>query len=300
MRLGAVFPTTEIGSDPSAIRAFAVGVEELGFDHLIAYDHVLGAPHDGRTPPLAGPYDEHDPFHEPFVLFGHLAAVTNRLELVVGVLVAPQRQTALVAKQAAQVQLLSEGRLRLGLGTGWNHVEYQALGADFERRGAVLDEQAQVLRRLWGEALVDIDGDHHRIDRAGILPRPEVPIPVWFGGYGPAALRRSARLGDGHLFGHLRPDVVDAARGLADRVRSAGQDPARFGLEAITDVGIGADRWIEAATGWADAGGTHLAARTMATAGAPDSGCRTVDQHLAALAAWREAMTTAGLGHPVR
>ena len=163
--------------------------------------------------------------------------------------------------------------------------------------GAVLDEQVDVLRRLWGEALVDIDGDHHRIDRAGILPRPEVPIPVWFGGYGPAALRRSARSGDGHLFGHLRSDIVQSAAQLRELVADGGRDPAAFGLEAITDVGIGADRRVEVATGWAAAGGTHLAARTMATAGAPDSGCRTVDDHLGALAAWREAINAAVLGN---
>ena len=296
MQLGAVFPSRELPPDPGAIRAFAVGVEELGFDHLVAYDHVLGAPHHGRARPLTGPYDEHHPFHEPFVLFGHLAAVTTRLELVVGVLVAPQRQAALVAKQAAEVQILSDGRLRLGLGTGWNHVEYEALGADFDRRGSVLDEQVEVLRRLWTEPLIDVDGAHHRIDRAGILPRPSQDIPLWFGGYGPAALRRSARTGDGHLFGHLRPDIVDSAASLAALVAREGRAPEGFGIEAITDVGdADPDRVADEATTWLDAGGTHLTARTTFTAGVPDPGWRTVDDHLRALAAWRAAVDGAGL-----
>jgi len=203
VRFGAVFPHADFGNDRGAIRDFAQGVEALGFDHLVTYDHVLSAQHATRTPPLTGPYDETHEFHEPFVLFGYLGAVTDTIDLVVGVLVAPQRQTALIAKQAAEVQALSGGRLRLGLGTGWNWVEYESLGADFDRRGAVLDEQAALLRRLWQEPLVAFDGDFHRIDRASIRPLPDVPIPLWFGGYSPRALRRSAQHGDGHLFGHL-------------------------------------------------------------------------------------------------
>ena len=175
MRIGAVFPTTVIGSDVDDIRAFAAGAERVGFDHLITYDHVLGAPHDGRERPLNGPYDDSHEFHEPFVLFGFLAAATSTLGLTVGVLIAPQRQTALVAKQAAQVQLLSTGRLRLGLGTGWNWVEYESLGADFARRGAMLDEQVDLLRRLWNEPLVEFDGEFHHLDRAGLAPLPEPP-----------------------------------------------------------------------------------------------------------------------------
>jgi probable F420-dependent oxidoreductase len=295
MRLGAVFPTTTIGTDSGAIRAFAQGVEQLGFDQLITYDHVLGAPHDGRDRALTGPYDETDRFHEPFVLFGYLAAVTSHLELTVGVLVAPQRQTALVAKQAAEVQLLSQGRLRLGLGTGWNWIEYQALGAEFEHRGSMLDEQCTVLRRLWTEPVVDIDGTHHRIDRAGLAPLPEHRIPLWFGGYTAPAFRRSVTYGDGHLFGHLRDDILEGAARLRQMVSAAGRDSSDFGLEAITDVSIGEDRWIERAERWRQVGGTHLSVRTMPTAGVPDSGCWNVDDHLEAMAAWKAAMVDAGL-----
>lgn len=295
MRIGAVFPTTVIGANVDDIRAFAAGVERLGFDHLITYDHVLGAPHDGRKRPLNGPYDDSHEFHEPFVLFGYLAAATSTLELTVGVLIAPQRQTALVAKQAAQVQLLSAGRLRLGLGTGWNWVEYESLGADFARRGAMLDEQVDLLRRLWNQPLVEFDGEFHRIDRAGLAPLPSHPIPLWFGGYSPPAFRRAAAHGDGVLFGHLRSDVLDGAGRLRALVAEADRDPSDFGMEAILDVSRPADEWVAAATGWRDAGGTHLSVRTMPTAGVPDSGCRTVDDHLEAMAEWLNVIDEAGL-----
>jgi probable F420-dependent oxidoreductase len=298
MKLGAVFPTTVIGTDVGAIKAFGQGIEELGFNHLIAYDHVLGAPHAGRRRPLSGPYDEHDEFHEVFVLFGFLAAVTSQLELTVGVLVAPQRQTALVAKQAAELQLLSEGRLRLGMGTGWNWVEFESLGADFDSRGAVLDRQTGLLRRLWSDPLLDYTDEFHRIDRAGLAPLPEHPIPLWFGGYALPALRRSATTGDGHLFGHLRPEIIDGAKRLQTMVVDAGRDPATFGLEAITDFAVPADEWIDRARRWSDSGGTHLSIRTMPTAAAADSGCRSVDDHLAAMGSWIAAIEAAALHTP--
>lgn len=295
MRFGAVFPITEIGADTGAIVEFAQGVEALGFDHLIAYDHVLGAPHDGRAAPLSGPYDHADGFHEVFVLFGHLAAVTDRLELVVGVLVAPQRQTALIAKQAAQVQILSGGRLRLGLGTGWNWVEYESLGADFASRGRMLDEQVDVMHRLWTEQVVTFDGDYHQIDRAGLAPMPGTPIPVWFGGYGLPAFRRTARSGGGHLFGHLRTEILEGAGAIRELVVAAGRSPDDVGLEAITDIGTDPGGWAQTAQRWSDAGGTHLSIRTMPTAGVPDSGCRTVGDHLAAMERWRDTLRRAGV-----
>jgi len=254
---------------------------------------VLGAPHDGRAKPLSGPYDEHDEFHEIFVLFGHLAAVTSRIELVVGVLVAPQRQTALIAKQAAQVQILSGGRLRLGLGTGWNWVEYDSMGADFETRGAMLDEQVDVLRRLWSETVVSFDGTFHRIDRAGIAPLPAHEIPIWFGGYGPPALRRTARHGAGHLFGHLRPSIIESAGVLRRQIVGQGRSLDEVGLEAITDAATDPDRAAENALRWQRAGGTHLSIRTARTVGVPDSGCRTTDDHLLVFSRWRDALRDA-------
>ena len=178
LRFGAVFPTSDIGDDPIAIRDYAQGLEELGYDHLIAYDHVLGAEHADREPALTGPYDEHTAFHEPFVLFGYLAGLTRALELIAGVIVLPQRQTALVAKQAAEVAILSSGRLRLGVGTGWNWVEYDALGVPFRGRAERLEEQVELLRRLWAEPLVTTHTGFHDIERAGILPRPAATIPI--------------------------------------------------------------------------------------------------------------------------
>src|SRR3984957_11348408 len=180
MTTGVVFPQTEIGADAGAVRAYAQRVEELGFTHLLAYDHVVGADpavHEGWD----GPYDVTTTFHEPLVLFGYLAALTS-LELVTGIIILPQRQTALVAKQAAEVDLLTGGRLRLGVGLGWNAVEYEALGQEFGNRGRRVEEQVALLRRLWTEPSVTFEGDFERVTGAGLAPLPvQRPIPVWFG-----------------------------------------------------------------------------------------------------------------------
>ncbi|WP_345424078.1 LLM class F420-dependent oxidoreductase [Pseudonocardia xishanensis] len=261
-----MLPTQEIGSDPIAIRDFAQAVEELGFDHLVAYDHVLGAVHEGREPPLAGPYDEQDPFHEPFVLFGYLAALTRRIELATGVLVLPQRQTALVAKQATEISLLSGGRLRLGVGTGWNYVEYSSLGTEFAQRASVLTEQIEVLRALWRDPVVDFQGKHHRIDRAGLLPRPESDIPLWCGGSSLPAVRRGARMADGFMFGSTRPVVFELAPRALELVDQAGRDPRQFGLEAVIDYTAGEAEWERALADWEKVGGTHFSFRTISTA----------------------------------
>jgi probable F420-dependent oxidoreductase len=265
LSLGAVFPTTEIGSDPVAIRDWAQAAESLGFDHAITYDHVLGAVHADREPRLMGPYTENDPFHEPFVLFGFLAAVTTRLGLVSGVIILPQRQTALVAKQAAEVDALSEGRLRLGVGTGWNWVEYDALGERFDDRGRRFDEQVELLRRLWREPIVDFQGDHHRIDRAGILPLPGRDIPVWFGAMSDVAIRRAARIGDGVLFATKPSRVRRLHELLKQGVEAAGREQSAVGVEAIIDFADGPDVWREEIELWREAGGTHLSIRAMDT-----------------------------------
>src|SRR6185295_9430773 len=151
MDIGVVYPQIELGGDPTAVREIGRAVEDLGFDHLLAYDHVLGAVHTDRMPPLTGPYTERDPFHDPFVMFAYLAGLTERIQFATGVLILPQRQTALVARQAADVDLLSGGRLRLGVGVGWSHVEYEALGQNFRTRGAREEEQIDLLRRLFNE-----------------------------------------------------------------------------------------------------------------------------------------------------
>ena len=266
MKIGAIFPTTEIGDDPAVIRDWAQTAEGLGYDHILAFDHVLGAEHAGREPALWGPYTERDPFHEPFTLFGFLAGVTERIELATGVIILPQRQTALVAKQAAEVDVLSGGRLRLGVGTGWNHVEYTALGAPWKERGAVFDEQIPLLRALWSGEVVDFEGAHHRIDRAGILPAAAHPIPIWMGAIAPVALERAARLGDGLVLA-TQPSRVretwDQALAALDR---AGRDRADFGGEASVDFSLGPDDWAREIELWASMGGTHVSLRAMDTA----------------------------------
>lgn len=217
--MGAVFPQTEIGSDPADVRRWATTVEDLGYDHILAYDHVLGAGTDTR-PGWQG-YTSENLFHEVFVLYGYLAAVTRRVELVTGVLILPQRQTALVAKQAAEVDVLSGGRLRLGIGVGWNPVEYEALGPSFKDRGIRSEEQIALLRELWAAPLVTFEGRWEQVDNAGINPRPTAGrIPVWLGGGSDLTLRRVARIGDGWL-----PNA-DPAKGaeMAERLRGYARD----------------------------------------------------------------------------
>jgi probable F420-dependent oxidoreductase len=266
VKIGAIFPTTEIGSDPVAIRDWARAAEGLGMSHVITYDHVLGAVHAGREPRLTGPYTEHDAFHEPLVLFAWLAAHTHTLELATGVLVLPQRQTALVAKQAAEVALLSEGRLRLGVGTGWNHVEYEALGVDYEGRGARLEEQVTLLRRLWSEPVIDFRGEYHRVDRAGILPHPKRAIPIWFGGFVPVAFRRAARAGDGFQFGAAGRGVRAHWAQVKELLAKEGRELAGFGAEATVDYSDGPETWRSELEAWREVGGTHFSLRAMDTA----------------------------------
>ena len=234
MRIGAVFPTTEIGDDPSVIRDWVQTAEGLGYDHVITYDHVLGAVHEGRTPPLQGPYTEKDAFHEPFVLFAFLAALTTKIELMTGILILPQRQTVLVAKQAAELALLSQGRFRLGVGTGWNPVEYESLGVPFEGRGRRFDEQIELLRRLWREPVVDFAGREHRVDRAGLLPLPG-EIPIWLGGFTKVAFARAARTGDGFLFGSTPLRMAGSLAALKKKLVAEGRDPDNFPTEAQID-----------------------------------------------------------------
>ena len=264
MKLGAVFPQTEIGADPGGVRAYAEAVEEIGFDHLHVYDHVLGADRE-RHPHLTGPYRTEHMFHEILVLFGYLAAVTSRIELVTGVVIGPQRQTALLAKQAAEVDVLSGGRLRLGLGIGWNDVEYEALGMNFHDRGRRFEEQIELLRLLWTEPVLDFEGRWHRVTAAGLNPLPQAPIPIWIGGSAEAALRRAARLADGYfpqrpLEGGW-PRTIEQIR---EWVREAGRDPAAFGIDPRISVAEGGpDDWRAAADEWRELGVSHLTFVTM-------------------------------------
>jgi len=267
MRFGVVFPQTEIGADPAAVKEYAQTADELGYTHLLVYDHVLGADTTiAERRDWRGPYTTEHLFHEPFVLFGYLAGLTQRLELVTGILILPQRQTALVAKQAAEVDVLSGGRLRLGVGVGWNAVEYEALGEDFHTRGRRSVEQMQLLRRLWSEPVVDFRGRFDSIPQAGINPLPvQQPIPIWLGGMADAVLERVAKYGDG-WFPQFRP-AGEGARVMMEKLRAMTSDAGR----AFADIGIEGrftasgtpDDWNTAMAEWRAIGATHISVNTM-------------------------------------
>ena len=265
MHIGIVFPQTEFGGSASEVRAFAQEAEKLGFEHIAAYDHVLGAnPH--RPGGWHGPYDAASAFLEPFVLFSHMAAVTRTIGLTTGILILPQRQTALVAKQAATLDVLSGGRLRLGVGLGWNPVEYEALGEEFHNRGRRMEEQIAILRQLWTQPLVDWHGEWHTIPDAGINPLPvQQPIPIWFGGGAEAALRRAARLGDGWMTNQRTPsDAQPLLEFLRRCLREAERSPETFGIDARLPYADGApSAWLQLAEGWAAEGATHLTVNTL-------------------------------------
>lgn len=286
MQIGVVYPQNELGGDPSAVRRIGKAVEDLGFSHLLAYDHVLGAVHADRTPPLTGPYTEHDPFHDPFVMFAYLAGITERIHFTTGILVLPQRQTALVARQAADVGLLSGGRLRLGVGIGWNFVEYEALGQDFHTRGARQEEQIQLLRRLFTEPVVEFSGRFDRVDRASLLPKPARPIPIWLGGHGKVAFDRAARLADGFIFFGGRSDkAIDDWKRLRDRVRGLGRSVEDFGADWVVLSRGGIEDLTAEIGAWRDAGGTHVSVDTMGR------GLKSADGHIDYLASVAEALS---------
>jgi probable F420-dependent oxidoreductase len=293
MNIGVVFPQNEIGTDMQAMRTYATGVEDLGFTHVLAYDHVLGADPDFH-PGWSGLYDVDAPFHEPFVLFGFLAACTS-MEVATAILILPQRQTVLVAKQAAEVDILTGGRFRLGVGVGWNTVEYQALGKEFSDRGARLDEQVELLRRLWTTRSTTFSGRFEQVDGAGLAPMPlRRPIPVWFGGRTAPAYRRIGRSGDG-WFPMVRPgdELTAAKRAVENAARAAGRDPSRIGMEGRIRLRDGEiDFIVASAERWRDAGATHVAIDTMA------ANLNSVEQHLDVLAtvAGRLRKTLGGLG----
>jgi probable F420-dependent oxidoreductase len=267
MKFGVVFPQTEIGNDPVVIRDYAQAAEELGYNHILVFDHVLGA-HPDRFQDLGfrPPYTYQTPFHEPFVLFGFLAGVTSAIELVTGILILPQRQTALVAKQAAAVDVLTGGRLRLGVGIGWNHVEYEALGENFKNRGRRVEEQIALLRALWTRELVDFEGKYHHVRQAGISPLPvQRPIPIWMGGMSEPVLKRAARMADG-WFPQFRPgpqstETVERFRGY---VRDAGRKIEDIGIEGrISVFNTPEAEWATALDGWKELAASHVSFNTM-------------------------------------
>jgi len=285
MKIGVVYPQTELATDPESLRTYVQRVQELGYRHILTYDHVLGAD-PAVYSRWRGPYDVDSTFHEPLVLYGYLAAITT-LELVTGVVIAPQRQTALLAKQAAEVDILAEGRFRLGLGIGWNKVEYDALGQDFTTRGRREEEQIGLLRRLWTERSLTYEGRFDHVIGAGLAPLPvQRPIPIWLGGQSPAAYQRIGTLADG-WFPQVTPgpkldDALDVIRQAA---AESGRDPSALGMEGRISVGTsGTEELVERAQQWQDVGASHISINTM---GSALSG---VDAHLDALAHAAEAL----------
>jgi probable F420-dependent oxidoreductase len=256
MRLGAVFPQNESGTDMAAIREYVEALETAGYDHLGIYDHVLGASPD-RPGGWQGPYTSEHLFHEVMVFYGYLAAITSRVELVTSILVLPQRQTALVAKQAVEIDLLSGGRFRLGVGLGWNPVEFEALGEDFKTRGRRIEEQIDVLRRLWAEPLVDFHGSEHQVSNAGLNPLPTRQIPIWMGGTAEAAKRRAARLADGWMM-NRETDPEAALETVRGYVAEAGRDVGAFGVDVRVGVRNGVEKALADAARWEELGVTHL------------------------------------------
>jgi probable F420-dependent oxidoreductase len=289
MKAGVVYPQVELGGDTGAVKAFVQAAEDLGYDHIVLYDHVLGAVHAGREPKLTGPYKETNPFHEPLVTFAYLAGITKSLEMATGVIILPQRQTVLFAKQAADVDLFSGGRLRLGVGVGWNWVEYDGLemSEHFRRRGKRQEQQITLIRKLWEQAVVEHDDTDHRIDRAGILPRPQRRIPIWFGGFSQAAYDRAARIGDGFMFsGRTQTEAVQIKAKIEARLAELGRPRDLFGFESIQQYSRGDNQWPGDIAAWRDAGGSHISVVTMG------ANLTTVDSHIEAIRRWRDVYSS--------
>jgi len=285
MKIGVVFPQTEIGSDPTGVRDYAQAVEGMGYTHILAYDHVLGASPEGRGFPMA--YTDQSLFHEPFCLFSYLAGQTRSVELVTGVIILPQRQTILVAKQAAEVDVLSGGRVRIGVGIGWNPVEYEGLNENFHNRGRRIEEQVEVMRRLWTQPIVDFRGKWHHVDRAGINPLPvQRPIPVWFGGSAEPALQRLARVADGWMPNRKPPEgwAANVAR-VREYVRAAGRDVNAFGLEGrVNTANATPEQWHADVEEWRSLGANYLDVNTMG------AGLRGPQDHIERLRQIKEAI----------
>jgi probable F420-dependent oxidoreductase len=264
MKIGLVFPQTEFGNDPIALRDYAQTAESLGFTHVLAYDHVVGANPD-RPGGWNGPYTHQSAFHEVFVLFSFMAALTTRLEFITGILILPQRETAVVAKQAASLDVVSNGRFRLGIGVGWNKVEMEALGYDFHTRGRRIEEQIDVLKLLFTHELVTFKGNWHDLPDVGLNPMPvQRPIPIWLGGHSDAVLQRLARKGDGWLPGYRTAEAAqESLDKIAKYAMEYGRSPQDIGLEPRLHIGDGPDAWQTYLAGWQAAGATHISFSTM-------------------------------------
>lgn len=285
-KIGVVFPQTEFGNDPIAMQDYAQTAESLGFNHILAYDHIVGA-NPNRPGGWKGPYTFKDPFHEPFVMFAYMAAITEKIKFVTGILILPQRETAVVAKQAATLDVLSNGRFRMGIGVGWNKVEFIVQNQDFHKRGKRVEEQITVLRKLWTEDLVTFDGEWHNIPDAGLNPLPvQQPIPIWLGGHSDIVLRRVAKMGDGWLPTH--PQAAAAQESLAkldSYLAENARSRADIGIEPRLHYGDGdIDKWKTTFAGWQAAGATHITFNTMG------AGFQTPQEHIEAIEHFAQEM----------
>ncbi len=286
MQIGVVFSQTEFGNDPAALREYAQTVEALGYTHVLAYDHVLGA-NPERPGGWNGPYTHLTPFHEPFLLFSYMAAATTRLGFITGVIILPQRQTALVAKQAATLDVLCGGRFRLGVGIGWNAVEYEALGENFRTRGQRSEAQIALLRQLWTAPLVTVHDAWHDISDAGLNPLPvQRPIPIWLGGHADALLARVARIGDGWLPNYrTAQEAQDALAALDGYLAQQGRTRRDLGIEPRLHYQDGPpERWRQTVEEWRAAGAGYFSVNTMGC------GFSTPAQHLQALEEFAQAL----------
>lgn len=286
MKYGVVYPQTEYPSDPQAIKDFTQAAEDFGYNHILAYDHILGVNPD-REGGWSGPYSYTDPFQEPLTLFSFMAGLTDKLEFITGIIILPQRQTALVAKQAATLDVLSGGRLRLGVALGWNEVEYQCLNKDFHDRAARFEEQIQVLRKLWTQELVTFKGQWHTIPDAGLNPLPvQQPIPLWFGGHADPVLQRVAKMADGWLPNYRTPeDASEALEKLQAYLEEENRSLADIGMEPRLRYEDGdPGKWAKLAEGWREAGATHLTVITMG------QGFNQPQEHIRAIRAYAEAL----------
>ena len=289
MKLGVAFPTNEIGNDPDVMRDWAQAAEDIGYDFVEVYDHVLSYDPEPDSPARDRPYNSDTPWHEPFVTMGFLAACTSRVQFLTGVLVLPQRQTALVAKQAAEVDILSRGRLMLGVGIGWNDREYEGLGLkdSYRARGRRTEEQVALMRRLWTEPVVTFEGEFDRVQSAGINPRPERSIPVWLGGHAPRVLDRVGRIADGWVAGWARPEIFsDSIERIRAAASAAGRDPGTLGFETRARIGRWTpDQQAAHAERCREAGATHFGLHTL------DGSLVSPQQHIDAMRAFHEAYT---------
>ena len=280
-----VFPQTEIGNDPDLVTKYVTSVESMGYDHILIYDHVLGADTANR-PNWKGAYRLEDSFHEVMVLFGYMAAITTKIELATGILVLPQRDTALVAKQAAELDILSNGRLRLGVGVGWNHVEFEALNTEFTNRGARIEEQVSVLRELWTKELINFTGNWHQLNEVGINPLPiQRPIPIWFGGAANSVMERIGKMGDGWIYPGYSPFPDIQSKIMLDLIKKSANQADR----SISQIGIEKNLsesekpengWADSAQSWIGYGATHLSINTMG------ANLTSINDHLDALKAF--------------